>query len=242
MVIQNPYSEIPHKVFNRTFLQEVSASIKFVETPLLNNKEAITHFLKSNFGIIEDFPGALTVGGITLSAETAVERYSFSTTSASLTLDASIYRCYKITLAPKIKRLVEFLKALGIEKIEALTIFKKNLFKATSPNAYSSWRFALHESFKDESLRELAANSSVSDKPFKITIEGAGKFDGGEVRVPFLVEVVDKDNFHFQMDLIGTVYDIDTKDIIANADVLNHIIFSAFCNTVSDKTINLLQQ
>ena len=84
MVIQNPYSEIPHKVFNRTFLQEVSASIKFVETPLLNNKEAITHFLKSNFGIIEYFPGTLTVGGITLSAETAVERYNFSTTSASL--------------------------------------------------------------------------------------------------------------------------------------------------------------
>lgn len=242
MVIQNPYSEIPHKVFNRTFLQEVSASIEFAETPLLNNKEAITHFLKSNFGINESFPKALPVGGITLSAEAEVEKYNFSTTSASLTLDASIYRCYKDTLAPKIKRLVEFLKALGIEKIEALTISKKNLFKATSPNAYSSWRFALHESFKDENLRELAANSSASDKPFKMTIEGTAKFDGGEVRVPFLVEVIDKDNFHFQMDLIGAIYNIGTKDIVENSDILNHIIFNVFCNMISDKTVNLLQQ
>lgn len=242
MIIQNPYSEIPHKVFKRTFLQEVSASIKFAETPFLNKKKEIAHFLKSNFGINEDFPKALTVGGINISAEAEVEKYNFSTNSASLILDANIYRCYKETLAPRISRFVEFLNALGIEKIESFTIFKKNLFKATSPNAYSSWRFALHESFKDGSLRELATNSSVNSKPFKIMVEGSGKFNGGEVRVPFLVEVVDGDNFHFQMDLIGTVYDIDTKDIIANANVLNDIIFSTFYNMISEKTIDLLQQ
>lgn len=242
MVIQNPYHQVPHKVFKKTFLEGVSASISFAETSLLNNKEGLKNFLKLNFGITEDFPEVLKLGAIDVSSENEVEKYNFSTNSASISLDASIYRFYTDSLEPKIKRLVDFLRVIGVNHINELTISKKNLFQGTSENAYSAWRFALHESFKDDSLRELATNSSVSNKPFKITVEGIGKFDGGEIRVPFLVEVSDEKKFHFQMDVIGVVRNIDVTDIIANANVLNEIIFSTFLNMISDKTIDLMQQ
>lgn len=242
MVIQNPYKQVPHKGFKKTFLEGVSASVSFADTSLLNNKEALNKFLRFNFGITEDFPNVIQLGAVDVSSENKVEKYHFSTNFASIFLDASVYRFYADSLEPRINRLVDFLNAIGVNHINELTISKKNIFRGTSENAYSAWRFALHEAFKDDSLRELAANSSVSNKPFKITIEGVGKFEGGEVRVPFLVEVSDENNFHFQMDVVGVVRNIDVTDIIANANVLNEIIFSTFLSMISDKTINLLQQ
>lgn len=172
-------------------------SIKFVEIFLLNNKEVIIYFLKLNFGIIEYFLGILIVGGIILLVEMVVERYNFLIIFVLLIFDVSIYWCYKVILVFKMKCFVEFLKVLGIEKIEVLIIFKKNLFKVIFFNVYFLWRFVLYEFFKDESFREFVVNLFVSDKLFKIIIEGVGKFDGGEVCVFFLVEVVDKDNFYF---------------------------------------------
>lgn len=242
MIIQNPYSHVQHEVFKRTFLQEVSASVSFADTPLLSNKDSFKNFLKLNFGVTDDFPDILKLGGITVSSDNEMEKYYFSTNSASVTLNASIYSFYGESLVPRIRCLVDFLDIVGVKTVTDFTISKNNVFRATSSNAYSSWRFALHETFKDKTLRDLATITSVSDKPFKITIEGAVKFDGGDVRIPFLVEVIDESNFYFQMKLKGSVRNIAVEDILKNAEVLNDILYVTFCDAVSDKTIELMRQ
>jgi hypothetical protein len=238
MTIQNPYNEIPHKVFKRTFLQEISASVTFADKSVFDHKNEVFGFLKENFGLNEVMPSPFDFGTLAISSDNKYEKYLFTTHSASVTLDARMYRSYNDSLAPKLNRLVAFLSALGVERIREFSISKKNLFSGQSSNAYAAWKLALKETFKDEKLVGIVSEASSIENPFKLTIEGNRKFDGGEIKVPFLIEVVDKANFHFTMDLVGIVKDVDVYGILENANVLNDIIFGVFCDIVSDKIIN----
>lgn len=241
MTITNPYIHIPKEVFKRTFLQEVSATLSFVETNLLDKKKLLEQFLKDNFSLNELFPEELTFGGVEITADGRSEKFLFSTTSASVVLGADLYSTYESSLAPKIHILLNYLRAIGVSDAVSLTITKKNLFQGNSDNAFSAWRVALFDSFQDETLRDIACNTSFGEKAIRISIEEKTEFEGGEVIVPFLINVSDNTLFQFQMDIIGNARGMTVDEVSNNAKTLNEIIYCAFYSMLSDRIIDLMK-
>lgn len=242
MTITNPYTGIPKEVFKRTFLQEVSASITFAEVNLLGKSKSIEQFLKANFDINNVFPEELTFGGVEVTADKRPEKFTFSTNVASVVLGSDAYVNYVDSFAQRIQILVNYLQAIGVAGDVDLTITKRNLFQGNSENAFSAWRVALFDSFQDDTLRDIACNTSFGDKSVRISVEGETEFEGGDVKVPFLINVPDNTTFQFQMDIIGNVKAMTLDEVSDNAKILNEIIYCAFYSMLSDKIINLMKE
>lgn len=232
---------VQHKAFKRTFLQDVTAEVTFAETNLLGNGGAFQTFLKNHFGISDNIE-LPKLGAINISSEHKEERYCLSTTNATVTIDASVYRYYKESLKPRLKVLESFLMVLGISEVKSFSICKRNHFPGTSNNAYAIWKKALKETFKEPAIQSLADTPNLSEKPFKLSIEGRTETEWGEVKVPFSVEVPDKDNLNFQLDLTATAVSVDVDDLLSMGAEMNDSIFEAFINVVSDKLLYLLQK
>lgn len=229
-----------HEVFKRTFLKEVTIGAAFDETSLYANKDSLQQFIELNFGVAEDIKESIST--INVTSEDYVEKYKFSTNEASVILDSSIYINYEESLCSRLDKLIDFLKILSIQKINSLTITKSNLFVANSNNAFNTWQKALYESFKEEKIREMALISPPNEDPVKLSREGLCEFDGGQIRIPFMIEVNDKNHFSFKMDLIGELKNIMIDDIVTNAKKLNDIIYEIFIDTISDNIIQLMRE
>lgn len=232
---------VQRKAFKRTFLRDVTAKVTFAETDLLGNGTAIRSFLRERFGISEDF-NIPKLDGIDIVSDSKNEKYNFTTTSATVIMDSNIYRFFEDSLKPRLDVIISFLRALGIDEVKTLSITKRNLFQATAKNAFEAWRIALVEAFKVDNIRGMADTPNIPAKPFKMGIEGSADTEWGEIRVPFMVDVPDKSNFKFQLDLEAISKSIPTSELIKRGIQMNNDIFVSFTEIISDKLINLMQQ
>lgn len=241
METKTPAQPIQQTAFKRTFLQDVTAKVTFAETNFLDNGEEFQNFIKNQFGISDNI-FLPKLGALNILSDHHEEKYCLSTTSASVTIDSSIYRFYKESLKPRLKVLESFLLVLGISEVKSFSICKRNCFPGTSKNAYAVWKKALNESFKEQAIKNLADTPDLLEKPFKMSIEGSTETEWGEVRVPFYIEVLDKENFKFQLDITATASSVSVDSLIRMGAQMNDSIFEAFTNIISDKLLYLLQQ
>ena len=232
---------VQRKAFKRTFLRDVTAKVTFAETDLLGNGTAISSFLRERFGISDDF-NLPKLDGIDIVSDSKSEKYNFTTTSATVIMDSTIYRYFEDSLKPRLDVIISFLQALGIDEVKTLSIKKRNLFQATAKNAFQVWKIALLEAFKVDNIRGMAETSNIPTKPFKMSIEGSADTEWGEIRVPFTVDVPDKSSFKFQLDLEAISKPIQVSEIINRGVQMNNDIFVSFTDIISDKQINLMQQ
>lgn len=229
------------KAFKRTFLQDVTAKVTFAGTNLLGNGIAIRSFLRDRFGITNDF-NLPKLDGIDIVSESKSEKYNFTTTSATVTMDSNIYRYFEDSLKPRLDVIISYLQALGIDEIETFSIIKRNLFQATAKNAFQAWKIALVEAFKVDIIRGMADSPNIPTKPFKLSIEGSADTEWGEIRFPFTVDVPDKSNFNFRLDLEAISKSIHILELINRGVQMNNDIFVSFTDIISDKLIHLMQQ
>lgn len=237
-------SKTPHalrKGFKRTFLQDVSAVVKFAETDLLSNREALKSFFKVRFGISEEFE-IPKLSAVDIVSENKSERFHFTNSLASVLVDVNIYRFYEESLEPRINDLISFLEAIGISQVETFSLCKRNVFPGTTSNAFEVWKKAIVETFRKGNIQDLAKTAGIKDKPFKMSIEDVSKTEWGELMVPFSIEVSDSNSFKFQLDLIASSKSVMIKDLTRVGTIMNNSIFSAFTEIASDKLLELLQQ
>lgn len=232
---------IRRKTFKRTFLRDVTAKVTFAETNLLGNGVAIRTFLRDKFGIQEDF-NIPKLGRIDISSDGKEEVYKFTTDSASVTISSNIYRYFEDSLKPSLDIILSFLQTLGIEEAITFSITKRNLFPGNAKNAFSAWRFALVEAFKADGIRSMADINPSPEKPFKMSIDGGVDTGWGEIKVPFMVNVPDKNNFQFILDIEAISKPIPVSEIRERGVLMNNEIFDSFISIISDKLINLMQQ
>lgn len=232
---------IQRNAFKRTFLLDVTAKVTFAETDLLVNGTVIRDFLRNKFGIADDI-NLPKLNEITIVSDSKNEKYNFTTGSASVFIDSNIYRYFEDSLKPRLDVIVSFLQALGINEVDSFSIKKRNFFQANAENAYQAWKIAIIESFKVDSIKALAGTPSISEKPFKITIEGTSDTEWGKISIPFMVNVPDKSNFRFQLDLEAVSNSIKVSELIERSAQMNDALFETFTGVVSDKLIDLMQQ
>lgn len=239
---QKDQTQLPmRKTFKRTFLHDVSATVTFADTDLLSNVEALKDFLKRKFNIAEEF-STPKLSVIDIVSENRYESFHFTTTSASVTINANLYRFYEESLEPRLKDLVSFLKAIGVSTVETFTLQKRNVFPGTSSNAFETWKKALSDTFKEGHIQGMASTPGIEQKPFKMSIEGRAATEWGELRTPFSIEVPDKENFIFELDLIAAAGSVMINDLTETGTEMNDSIFEAFTKTVSDKLLDFLKQ
>ena len=238
---QNTHIQSLRRAFKRTFLQDVSATVTFADTDLLNHIEALKAFLGDRFRI-SDNVNMPKLSAIDVVSENRDEKFHFATNSASVTINANLYHFYEDSLEPRINDIISYLKVLGISDVNTFTIQKRNIFPGTSSNAFDVWRKAINETFKEENILKLVSTPNIQHKPFKMSIEGVAVTEWGELRVPFLIDVPDKDNFRFQLDLVATSKPVSIKDLITMGTRMNNCIFKEFTKIISDKLLDLLQK
>lgn len=231
----------PDKVFKRTFLVDVTASVEFADSPFLENVEKLKPFFYENFGTTLNSGNFNNLDGIKLVSEDGTLKYHFTTKSASIIIKAEVYLNFRESLSSKIEYLVSFLNAMGVVEIESFKIIKRNKFPITTEDAYSVWPVALRESFQSNSIRSLANFPVGKDHPFTIEMDGSVKIDWGEIRTPFTMVVKDREHINFYLSLMAIAKSIKVKDIIEQSQIMNDAIFDLFTRLVSEKIISLMK-
>lgn len=234
-----------YKVFRRSFLKKICVKIEFPEINFLLKKSDINQFLSSIFGIQNEFKPTESLDSISIKADDESFAFTFQPSKASVEIDSNFYKSYENTLKPCIQILISYLDALGIDKIEDISIDKVNLWTARIENAGINWRPALYATFKDSNIRNITKTNWETKEgiyPLKISRQAIQLNDDKEIKINFSVIIPDDSHFKFKLIIGGTHKDINKRDIFNITDKLNLKIFHTFISMISDHIINMMQK
>lgn len=243
MKIINPFQDIEHKVYNRTFMREASADIEYVETSLSAKADVLVKYLKDNFNVDFNPQGGSEVGTIEVSAKQQHLLFTFSKTLASVRIGARDYRSFASTMQPGIGRLVSFLNAIGVTEVVRVTLKKQNVWDLDSEDVFNAFKTAIPYTFSDEGIREVARlNISNSPKPVKISREANAEIGDGRLVVKFDAEILDERHIRFVLGLEAFANDVKVAEILESSSLLNDIIYAAFHDLVTPDIIKLMEK
>ena len=157
------FPEIKRKIYNWTFLKDVSLSILFNVNEKNIDEDAISRFFKDNFKIAELKKQALgTDKGIRIQSEDKCINFDFSFSKIELKIKYPLYREFNnmISWLPVI---LNFLRIAGVNEVSQLVIRKYNELVFSMPNGRGDIPLAMKEIFSPKLLGE---NFNMDAKSF----------------------------------------------------------------------------
>ena len=246
MNIQNPYSEVEHKVFKRTFLQETEVGVEF-DKPMTTEdfSTRIVPFVSKTFNVpIADKLDTSTEKAELTSSDGQV-KFEFGLSFAKASIGRLAYKSFSSSVIQHITILVNFIKDVAcVDEIKQTYINKINVWPIESKNSKSSFGAASFFIFKKEHIEDFAnMKFEESDYPVGAAKEAVVKCgDSASLKATLRVELKDEQNASFYLALRAHASDVKVDNVISVLPKLNEIMFGAFTDIVSDNIFDLMSK
>ena len=243
MALNNPFNNHEHKVYNRTFLLNVSAGVSFADKPLSADAQGLVSYLKDNFNVLFKPQDDKELTTITVASKDNGLSFSFSTGAASVSIDAKSYKSFASTMLPDLGKIGTFLSIRKVDELKTLSLTKRNQWKINTENALSVYKEAILYTFKEKNIHDITS-IEVPDGPWpvKLSREASLGLEDGSLKVIFSVEIVDNEHIVLTLDLVAEAKDVPARDLLQYASTLNDVIYGAFHDMVSDDVIALMEK
>lgn len=244
MSIKNPYKEVEHKVFKRTFLQETEVMVNF--EPPMTSEEFNTHivpFVNKTFN--QNITGAIdkATERVELTSNDSQVKFDFTVKSAKVVIGPTAYKSFSASVIQYVAILVDFLRDVAhVELLVNASINKINVWPIQSKNSKVSFRGASLFIFKKEHIDDIAnIKFEESDYPVSIAKEAVVNCgDSASLKAVIRVELKDAENANFMLGLKAQTTNVNVNDLMADLPTLNEIIFGAFTDIVSNNILDLM--
>lgn len=246
MIFSNPYPHIQHEVYPMTFLQMISAKMKFTSQDSPDDFwNKFRKFSEETFHIpVKDMPFDKDHYA-ELSSEEAETSYAFKCDTATVVIGSKGYNSFKETMPVHFKNIGDFLQNVAcVSFIDGLTLEKRNRFPFHVSLEKLDLGDALNYVFKTEFTEGLEYRIEVGQrvKVTKDTRVEIGKCAYMILTVGF--QVIDDSNVHLIFDVLASYTPseaIGSGEIYNIALELNDIMFGAFRNVVTDNIIDVMK-
>lgn len=244
MKIINPYNEIEHRIYNRTFLRNVQVEFDFdgCNGKLQNNK-VLRDFINSYFNVTMD-QNIPSLTCVELCDSIRGIKFSFSEEQARVSIDAMSYKSFADTMIPLIAKMVAYMEQIcAIPCIKRLTIQKNNVWEVNTHSSIKDiYTHALQHTFEKQHVTDLVSMELPKEDSFKISKEANLNLGDGILKVAISTNVKDTHNADFVLDLVASVKNVNVVDILGISTKLNDIVYCAFHDIVSKDVIDLMEQ
>lgn len=247
MNFTNPYPHTEHEVYSQTFLQTVSANIRFSSSDTQAEYwQKFREFSKQIFHIpVTDIPSGEDQYA-ELSSSTTETTYSFKGDTATVAIGPKGYRSFGETMPVHFCTIQTFLQdVVPSFRIQELSLTKRNRF----PFHISLDRFdlkdALNYVFKPEHTEDLEKYRLEKGKQIKVTKEAQVDLDHqARMQLTIGFQVMNDSNVHLLFDLHASYVPsegMEADKLYSLASELNDIMFDAFRYVVTENIIHVLR-
>jgi hypothetical protein len=245
MSIQNPFTEVEHKVFKRTFLQETEVMVGF-DMPM-NSEDFSTRvvpFVNKTFkqNIINEIGKATK--RVELTSNDSQVKFDFTLNSAKVIIGPQAYKSFATTAIPYIVILFKFLKDVAsVSKMNA-SIRKINKWPIQSKNSKQSFGAAALFIFKKKHIEDIL-NLKFEESGYPVS---AGKEavvpcgDSTSLKSEITVELENEEKANFTLGLTAQTLGVEVENMMTILPQLNEIVYGAFSEIVTDNIFDLMSK
>ena len=233
-----------HRVFKRTFLNEIRAEFHYPEIDFNNKINEIKEFMSSAFSQDVNYTPNENIDSIRIKAADESLDFIFRRNYAKIKIKPEIYVSYPDTFKPCIDVVKRFVSSMGIATLEEILISKTNLWRASVENAYEVWRDALLSTFDDVNIRMISEVKLPEEKslPLQLTRQAISECMETSVTMDFKVTIPNDNEFMFGLVINGLQNSVSTESIFECTEEINKNISDAFQTVVSDKILDLMME
>lgn len=241
-----PFPEIKRRVFNWTFLKDVSLNFGFDVSAENVNPQALSLFFKGVFSF-DDITLKKIEEGLKVQSEDKNIEFGFRLDALTLKLRFPLYKEFG-TAAQWIPFIEKYLETLGVSELNHLSIVKYNeleySFKSDSVDVSLAMKEIFSENLLDDgfradsktfpSLNRWERKKAIDDKDSQSSVNiiyGFCEKDGAPNTGALTLKTV----------VSSQETSIDRQNLRKRLDDMNHIIDRAFRWCVSDNIINKME-
>lgn len=235
MNIINPFSDVEHVVYQRTFLKKVMLRLKSDSWQKLALTSELKLFLKEEFGI-DSFPEEdIKVSKIAINSQANLMNFDICDKGIELSINGSVYKSYEDTiepLMPKIERCIRLF--LDKNAILSFEITKINEWDVESEIGIDDFKNSLLFTFSKDVANDIEISESPSTFPYIVSKQLESKHLGNaDLQGTLDAGMQTPNNFTFRLTLDGRVDRCPLADFTGSLKTLNFMIFGLFNNSIS---------
>ena len=244
MNIINPYNELNHRVYNRTFLHNIQVGLDFdLCKGALSNSQVLKDFVNEFFQVtVNETPSSLSC--IELCDEKNRVKFIFTEEMAKVTVGAKSYKSFADTMIPFVMKLSAYMEQIcKIPTVNRLTIKKNNLWEIKADNdIITIYPSALRYTFNEKYVDDMASIKSSDNPPFKISKEANTSLGDGTLNAVISTIIKNHEEATSTLDFTAAADNVDAAKVVETSTKLNDIIYCSFHDIVSKNVINLMEQ
>ncbi len=240
MNIVNPYGELEHRVYARTFLRDIVVELKF-EAGVRDNS-ILKRYLQEYFNVTVG-DRASSFSYVELTDPNKLLKFVFSEKNARVEVKGVSYKSFADTMLPFVQRLIAYVEQVcAVEHVKSLSVKKNNVWEIKAHDDIRSvYPKALIFTFKRQHISDLLSMKLPEETPFKVSKEAEMDLSDGVLRLKLATEVKDEQQADFMLGLVAEAAVVPVKDVLEAATKLNDVIYAAFHDIVSIDIINLME-
>lgn len=247
MHFSNPYPHTRHEVYPQTFMQMISANIRFSSPDTQNEYwQKFRKFSERMFHIpVTEIPLDKNQYA-ELSSDTTETSYTFRSDAATVTIGPKGYKSFGDTMPVHFHTIETFLQdVVPSSTIHELTLEKRNRFPFHVSLEQLDLKDALNYVFNPNHTEDLEKYRIEKGKQIKVTQEAQVDLDNqARMLLTLGFQVMDDSNVHLLFDLHASYTPsegIKANDIYNLASELNTIMYDAFRYVVTENIIHVLK-
>jgi len=246
MAIMNPYPNVEHRTFKRTFLQQTEVVVKF--TPAIANDDFRTRmfpYLKAvfNLDLFEEANAGANHAEITSDHEQ--KKFIFDLNQARFIIGPSSYKTFTDTAIPMIGMLIRFITdVVRVDAIDLLKIVKINIWPIKSDDSFSNFTNMIRYTFQEKCVSDMLSYK-FDDNPQPVRLSKTSNdiiTENVDLEAILSAEVISKEKVNMGLVLNASAKSVAVNDILSDAITLNDIIYQGFTGSISENIINFMSR
>lgn len=247
MKIINPYKQLEHRVYKRTFLQDVQVEFDFdLCKDAFADRQRIQNFFLQYFHVTpgQDAPSSFST--IELCDADKLIRFRFTEEKTVVTVSPQAYESFVKTMIPFIDRQLAYMeKICSVSSARKMIVRKRNVWEVRAndnvsiKDIYSS---ALRYTFNEHHVGDMFSIMLPNESSCKISKDADVDLGDGTLKVILSAEIKDNQKADFVLEFIATADNVPVMEVLEVATGLNEVVYCAFHDIVSKDVINLMEQ
>ena len=245
MNIVNPYNELEHKVYNRTFLRNIQVKFEFdLCEGILGNTPIVRDFFNKYFNVVVNHDSSSSYSCIELRDSEKQIKFVFTEEQAVVEVGAGFYKSFTETMFPLVVRLTAFMEQIcSISCIKKLTITKQNVWQVKADTELKEiYASALRYTFKEHHVDDFVSIPFPNEPQFKMSKEANIDLDGGMLKVIMATDIKNAQEADFMLDFIASADSVSVAEALDISTGLSNVIYCAFHDIVSKNVVDLMEQ
>ena len=244
MKIKNPYPDLEHREFPKTFLKDAEFSVKFSPICSLNSFHAlIVPFVKNHFNTDIELSTDSQANNLNLFSEGNHVNFNFNVQGVSVKIRGQYYSSYETTVAEFIKIILQYLKAMPLKpKIESIRVNKINLYNITSKNLYEEMGDIFKNNFKGVIFSGLEG-IRLSPTPYPLNISREiNEIIENNINNKIQLSIgIDEKSLLINLGFVSETRCDEIEDIEETFKILNLITYHDMISSIGESIIEIME-